>query len=330
MNLKMDELARLRAANPAPIEPDRSRSPVAAATLVRILEESGDARIPVNEHDRGRRYRRRILTRSSRRLIVVLAGALVAGGCAFAATDPLGWWSSNPTYARYGSNPAVHVRTPTAQTLVCARSSGALRCVAASWAPSSRLPLVAGRPTARQPYQFAFAIAPPVHGISRQRLLAYIARERAAGTMSAANAARFRADLAAVPNSFFAELELAGRYATFGGSGETRGGLTQVPPAGVPTAIVCEPAGSGVSCQNLNGDEHAPVGAGVYGAIPNRSWRYKRVPPENWQLPPGVSLTRADYRVLIDMARFATVSHTSGPRSRTAPPAPRVTSTPGS
>ncbi len=124
----------------------------------------------------------------------------------------------------------------------------------------------------------------------------------------------------------FTELEYAERYATFGGGSETRDGLTRVPPVGIPATIVCEPAASGLSCQNLNGNEHAPVGAGIYGAIPTRNWRYERVPPENSNLPPGIRFTRAEYRVLIDMLRLGTVTRSSSTSSGTATRAPALRS----
>ena len=67
MNAFTDELARLRAGNPVPAEPDRAGTPAAIATLARILqepvgeaiEESSDGRT------RGRRPGRRIVARSS-------------------------------------------------------------------------------------------------------------------------------------------------------------------------------------------------------------------------------------------------------------------------
>jgi hypothetical protein len=325
-----DELVRLQAANPAPVEPDRSQTPTATATLARILREQIDGTIEARSdgRSRARRLGRWIAVRSSRRLILVLAAALTVGGGAFAATDPLGWWSTNPTYAKYGSNPPVHVRTPTAREITCARSGGVLRCSPASYElPSGH---ANGRRSTAQMYTPIDAIRPPVHGVTRATLLTYIARRRAAGTMSAAQAARLRADIAAVPDSFFTEFELASRYGTYGDGGETRNGLTLFPPAGIPSLVVCEPAGRGLSCQDLNGDEHTPIGAGVYAAIPARNWRYKRVPPENWNLPPGFSFTRAEERVLIDMGRFATVTHTSSTATKaTLTPPRRLTHRPG-
>ncbi|MGP0048270.1 MAG: hypothetical protein ACLPZR_05385, partial [Solirubrobacteraceae bacterium] len=282
MNPYTDELARLRAANPERVEPEHGLTPAATATLARILHEPIDEATEARSggHSRARCPGRRIVSRSSR-LIVVLAATVIAGGAALAATDPLGWWSANPTYARYGSNPAVRVHTPTARLIACARSGEVLRCLPATYEPVSGVELVNGHRSTAQLYTFIDAIRPPAHGFTRRAVLADIARRRAGGAMSAAQAARFRADLAAVPDSFFTEFELATRYGTYGVGGETRDGLTLVPPAGIPSLVVCEPADRGLSCQNLNGDGNAPVGAGVYGAMTARSWRYQRVPPEN-------------------------------------------------
>lgn len=312
MSARTDELARLQAVNPVPVEPDRGLTPAATAALDRILQEPIDgareARPDGGSH--AHRVGRRITDGPSRPLIVVLA-ALVTAGAAFAATDPLGWWSSNPTYAKYGSNPAVHVRTPTAREIACTRSGGVLRCSPASYELPSGIGLVNGHRSTAQLYTFFDAIRPPAPGLTRHAFLAYIARRREAGAMSATQAARFRADIAAVPDSFFTELERGSRFGTYGVGGETRNGLTLVPPPGIPSLVVCEPANRGLSCQDLNGDEHAPIGAGVYGAMTARNWRYERVPPENWNLPPGFSFTRAEYRVLGDMIRFATATQTS-------------------
>lgn len=324
MNMHTDELVRLRAANPAPVDPDRGRTAAATATLARILQEPIDETIEArpDRHRRARQAGRRKLTRSSRRLLVVLAVALTAGGAAFAATDPLGWWSANPTFAKYGSNPTIHVHTPTTPEIACTPAGNVLHCTPARFEPASGVELVNGHRSSAQVYAFADAIPAPAKGFTRHALLAYIASRRAAGAMSPAQAAHVRADIAAVPDSFFTEFELGSRYGTYGVGGQTRNGLTLVPPPGIPTLVVCEPAGRGLSCQNLNGDEHAPVGAGVYGAMTARNWRFERVAPASYGLPPGFSFTRAEYRVLADMVRYATVSHTSGPVKGKGTPAP--------
>ena len=57
-----------------------------------------------------------------RGLALVLAAVLLGGGAAFAATDPLGWWSASPGEAKYGANPALHVRTPTIRRSAAGRS----------------------------------------------------------------------------------------------------------------------------------------------------------------------------------------------------------------
>ncbi len=41
-------------------------------------------------------------------------------------------------------------------------------------------------------------------------------------------------------------------------------------PADVPAVIVCEPADRNLSCQDLNGDQNAAVGSGIYTAVPDR------------------------------------------------------------
>ena len=284
------ELARLRAANPAPINADCVRGGAAEATLARILSE------PAHDRPRGRRVRR-YFESSSRRIGVALAVIAFGGGAAFAATDPPGWWSSNPTEARYGSNPAVHASAPTAQVIGCARSGAALHCASGS---------------AGQTYTRIDRIRAPAARFTRNRVLAAIATARAQGRMTAAQAARFRGDVAAVPDSFFAEFELASRYATYSTGSPNGNGRTLAPPSGIPQFLACERVQAGLSCQNLNGDEHAPIGAGIYAARPAADWREVLIPPERvGQLPPGISFTRAEYRVLIDLLRFGTTTRTS-------------------
>ncbi len=72
-----------------------------------------------------------------------------------------------------------------------------------------------------------------------------------------------------------------------------------MPPPGTPAFLACERVRTGLSCQNLNGDEHVPVSAGIYGAIPASDWRLVRLGPNRYgQLPPGISFTRAEIRLL--------------------------------
>jgi hypothetical protein len=281
-------LSRLRAANPARVQNDRGESTVALAALERILADPGSPGASV--------ARRRV--RSPRGLVLVLAALVLGTGGALAGTDPFGWWSANPDTARYGVNPALHVRTPTAQVIACSPSStGDFRCVAGK---SGRL--YTRIDTIQSPGPASF--------FSRAHFNATITHALAAGTMPAALAAKFRADVAAVPDSFFTELRLASHFSTVSGGESSRGEL--VPPAGVPEYVICETAGAALSCRNLNGDLNAPIGAGVYAAETTSDWRrVRRQRRDDSYLPRGITFTPAEYRVLIDMARNATVSGSS-------------------
>ena len=233
----------------------------------------------------------------------MLATLLIGGGAAFAATDPLGWWSANQGEARYGANPALHVRTPTIQQISCqAQSAGSFRCTAAR---------------SGQRYSLIDAIRPPVT-LTRAKFTASIAQALAAGKISSAQAARFSADLAAVPDSFFHKYEFASRFGTYGGGGDLGNGRTLAPPLGVPEFLVCEDAAGALNCQDLNGDATAPVGAGVYVAEPTADWRPAPPKRQNFSLPPGVSFTPAEYRLLADLLRNATTSSSSS-NSASAP-----------
>jgi hypothetical protein len=247
----------------------------------------------------------------------VFAVLVLGVGGALAATDPLGWWSSNPNEARYRVNPNVRVPTPTAQQIRCrAGGAGRFSCTPAhenGYQVGQQAPYCKPSGTGLE-YEKIDAIPAPQSSsvISRDGFEHAIAKALSARTMTIAQAAQFRADLARVPDGFFAELRLAGQYGTYGGGGETRNGLTRVPPPGQPATLVCTDAGPELSCQDLNGDAAAPVGAGVYGATPGPGWRTVRSPRYIGGLPPTVHFTRAEYQVLIDLARFGTSTSTSG------------------
>ena len=327
-----DTLSRLRAANPANADDQRGQTPTAQAALERILGEAeGEARPGVPMSPPPRRT-----IRSPRGLALVFALLVLGAGGALAATDPMGWWASAPGQASYGANVAVHVRTPSAQDLRCGQpAGGALRCVPAHeecgpTAGGGFRCILSGHGLA---YMKEAAIPAPqrVQLFTRASFLSHLAASQANGTVSAADAARFRADIAAVPNSFFTMLRLADRFGTFGSGTDNAQGQTLVPPAGIPDLVVCvdESGPDQLSCRDLNGDLSAPVGAGVYAAKPAPGWR---VAPANgrqtYSLPPGVHFTAAEYRVLIDMARTATVTHSGSSgraqRVRVSPlPAPR-------
>lgn len=295
-----DTISRLRAANPAPVERDRADRAVAQAALQRILAD------PVAPRASAPRRRRR----SPRGLALVLAAMAIGGGAAVAATNPFGWWSASPDGARYAANPALHVRTPRASEISCPKQPArSVRC---------------GAGESGQKYVRGGAIEPPdSSSFSRSRLSAATTQALAHGLVSAAAAARMRADLDAVPNSFFTKLRVASRFGTPSAGAEH--GRELAPPAGVPEFLVCEQAGSSLSCQNLNGDENAPVGAGIYQAIRAPDWRVVAVPRQRLPLLPGISFDAAEDRVLGDLLRVASsVSATGsgGERAHAVPSPP--------
>lgn len=314
-SLTPDPLARLRAANPAPVKPDQGRDPVAQAALKRIIADPHAAAPPSRRHGR---------SRTPRRLALVLAVMVLGSGGALAATDPMGWWSANPTDAKYGANPAQHVPTPAAQEIRCRPAGGVrFRCAAerqvcGPTATGGFRCVLTGTGMA---YTKLAAIPRPVGSLfSRRFLLAYITAALSKGTMSATEAAKFRGDLAHAPDSFFTEYRLASRFGTFGAESSNSRGQSAVPPPGEPNILVCENAGRALSCQNLNGDLHAPIGAGIYGAQVTPAWRVAPARRQDTGLPPGIHFTRAEYQVLIDMVRYATVvSHSSGPSRHLKP-----------
>ena len=301
-----DAITRLRAVNPAAVEPGLGREPVAQASLQRILDSPPVTAPPA----------RRPLT--SRGLVLVLAVLVLGVGGALAATDPMGWWSSNPSETHYRVNPDARVPTPVAQQIRCtAGGGGRFRCTPQQercYQVGQRAPYCKLSGTGL-PYQKIDAIpAPPSNSVfSRAGFTKAITKALAARRMTAAHAARFRADLARVPDGFFTELRLTGQYGTYSSGGETKNGRTLVPPVGQAATLVCTAAGRRLSCQDLNGDADAPVGAGVYSAVPNPGWRTVPTPRYIGGLPPGVQFTHAEEQVLIDLLRFGTT--TSGSSS---------------
>lgn len=300
-----DTLSRLRAANPAPVDPDLGHAVAAQAALERIISEPA----PVQSAPRRRSWLR--LHRSG--LGVTVAVLCVGGGAAFAATNPFGWWSSNPSAARYAVDTHVRVRTPTEQQVSCHAAGSGFAC-----SPGG----------SGQQYRFVDRVQLPgrLSMITRAGFVSGIAHSETTHRLTSAQAARLRADVAGVPDSFFTEFRLALRYATVATSNG------RVPPPGVPEFLVCQDSGSTLSCQNLNGDSHAPIGAGIYGATPASDWRPNPHKQASYALPPGISFTPAEDRLLIDMLRFVTsTSSGSGsarplrahkvpaPRRRTSP-----------
>jgi len=233
-------LARLARSNPVELDDDLGRQPAAQAVLSEILATK--RAVP------GRTRR----AWSARAVTIAFASLLVGAGAAVAATDPFGLWrSSSPGTARYSVDPARHVATSTPSLIRCAAAGSAgSRC---------------GAQVSGQAYELIDRIQAPT-ALTRGAMTAALLQRVRGGQISTATQTGFRADLAAVSDAFFARLNEAMRFGTVGGGG------TSVPPRGVPLWLVCEPAAATIACRDLNGDERAAVGSGVYMALPARDW----------------------------------------------------------
>ena len=301
--MQPDAMTRLRSLNPVVTDPDRGKEPCAQAALQRILDTPKPSSTST---------RQRAMT--PRALVLVLAVLLVGVGGALAATDPMGWWSNSPDQAHYRVSPSIRVHTPTAQQLRCRPDgNGHFSCAAARtrcYQVGQRPPFCKLSGTGLPYLKIDTIHSPPRNSVlSRPGFEKAVARALAAGTMTAADAAKVRADLARVPDSFFTQMRLASRYGTYGVGGATRHGRTLVPPIGQPAMLACAGAGRRVECQNINGDSNTPVGAGVYAAVQGPGWRWVKAPSYIGGLPPGIQFTPAEYQVLIDLLRFGTATH---------------------
>ena len=288
-------LSRLALANPVAADDARGLTPAPQTQLVRILASPRD---PVPRARRIRQHRMRV---------VVLAIAL-AGCGVFAAADPFGFWrSATPAAARFAVDPTRRVPTPTATAIGCRRTgSASLACTAGAAGLRYRL------------VDHVSDVVPSSFG--RSSLRRAVAAALANGELTAAGARRIDADIAAVPDSFFAAFRELGRFQTFETSFESSTGAALAPPAGVPTWIVCEQRRTTLGCTNLNGDEHAPLGAGIYAAVPTSDWTPLAAQPGRGPDPAsqliaavfGHPLRGAELRLLIDLLTVSRGSSQQG------------------
>ncbi len=293
-------LARVARANPARADDERGRSAAAQVVLNQILasDRSGGPH-PVRR-------------RSRRVLVLAMAALLLAVGGALAATDPFGLFRSpNPGTAIYGVDLNRHVVPPTVYQIECPSTSGhGFRCGAHLGGRKYMLldHVQASGPRLTRPFM--------------QRALRQAVRR---GQISAQTGHRFAADLAVVSDDFLARLSDLMRHATLTASLTSDGKKPLAPPPGVPSLLVCEPAAASLSCQDMNGDDHAAIGSGIYRAVPSADWR--PAPPQrrdpSWQLEVAIlghAPTPAELRVLFDLATPASQSSSSGTVTTTTAP----------
>lgn len=305
MTLQLPErLERLSQANPARPDDELGRTPAAQATLARILATERVA------------ARRRARRHGHRLAIVLVAALLLAVGGAVAATDPFGLFRSpNPGSAIFGIDPSRHVTPPPQQQIACPHTFG--------------VGFTCDTGLTGQRYMLLDHVWAPNPPLSRTRMQAALRQERRQGQLSAQAAERLDADLAAVSDRFLASLNVMFRFGTFSTNLPSRG-RPRVPPSGVPALLVCEPAGPALSCRDMNGDDSAPVGGGIYQALPAPDWR--PAPPQQSDDTSQLEVTilghpptAAEQRLLIDLLRYSTTqgSASSARPQRAAPPSSR-------
>ena len=286
-------LSRLADINPAPVDDELGRSPLAQAALERILREP----VPAP------RARRRPRWLTGRLPLIALAVVSLAGGGAVAATDPFHWWKSvksvNPGTAMYLANPNAHARTATIGQVNCAPAGADYLCG----------PRLRGRPYTNEG---PITDPNPPSLFTRSSMLSHLNQALANGEISASMARRLTLEIDAAPESFFTELQSISGYGSLSG-GTDEGPHARVPPPGVPSYLACQQAGIELRCQDLNGDQAVPVGTAVYSADPTSDWR--PAPPQRAE--PSVaafmrSLTPAELRLYRDLMMPVTTQPAQG------------------
>ena len=282
-------MSRLASANPVRADDELGRSPDAQATLRQILAEDRAPDRPAPAARRG--------VSGSRRLVAVLAVLVLGAGTAVAATNPFGWWSRNPQTARYQTDLNRRVTPPTAKAVNCRPLTGGLfRC-------GSQL---SGRP---------YRLIDHVQGVhsnpfSRSAITASVNQALQAGRITPAIANRIREDLTHVSDQYLTTLYTPHGYGSYG-LGQPDTGRGQVPPAGVPSFLACQMSAGKIICRNLNGDQAALAGSGIYEASPTADWRPAPAARTQPSTPARATPTPAQMQLLSDILHYLTTSTSS-------------------
>jgi len=298
-------LERVARANPVRPDDQFGHGALAQATLERIVAAERPAA----------RTRRRPRRHGHRLAIVLVAALLLAVGGAVAATDPFGLFRSpNPGSAVFGIDPSRHVNPPTAPTIGCPHT-----------APQT---FTCGTGLPGQRYRLTEHVWNPGRPLTRRYMLGALRKEVRQGHLSVQGEKRLEQDIAAVSDQFVARFNDMMRFGTFSTSLTPTGSGARVPPTGVPSLLVCESAGAALRCRDMNGDDSAPVGGGIYAAVPARNWRPAppRRPDPGWDLEVAIlghAPTAAELRFEIDLVRYGTTSSSASPaRPQRAPGVP--------
>jgi hypothetical protein len=138
---------------------------------------------------------------------------------------------------------------------------------------------------------------------------------------------RVRGDLARVSDDFIRSLNLIVSIETIAGDQQVSGhpDLELVPPAGVPTWIVCQQESKrAFLCRTLAASANVPVNTPIYELRPSNDWhaipKPKQQPLELRRLVAAIlgrQPTQDEIHVLLDLVRVASVSGSSGPHNPT-------------
>jgi hypothetical protein len=293
-------LERVARANPVRPDEERGQTPAAQDTLARILagkhpgEDTRPAELALG---------RRAGWHGRRLAVVLLAALLLAVGGAVAATGPFGLFRSpNPGSAIFGIDTTRHVTPPTRFHITCPH-------------PSAQV-FNCGARLRGQRFMLLDHVQSNGPTLTRGAMEAALRRERQQGQLSAAGAKRLKDDLAAVSDDFIARLNVMFRFGTYSTNLTPEGTRRLAPPAGVPSLLICEPAGALLRCRDMNGDDAAAIGSGIYQALPAPDWRPAppQQPDPGWQLEVAIlghPPTAAEQRFLIDLLRYGTTSSSS-------------------
>ena len=279
-------LEQLAAVNPVTVDDQLGSTPQAQATLQSIITTNPRA-------ERGRRPR-------VGGLALAVIALLLASGGAFAATDPFGWWHSpNPQTALYRPDPASQVNSPTLTAVRCLATSGHdYRC---------------GLHLQGRPYTLINHIDAPwkTNPFSRAAIKRSVVDALASRRITSSEAQHVRRDLARVSDSFLAGLYTTHGYGTYA-LPEPDNGPQLVPPPGVPAFLACGAGGATLDCRDLNGDNNAPTGTGIYMAQQTPDWG--PAPPTRRDPTPPTAhrYTPAQIALLADILRDFT-SQSSSP-----------------
>jgi len=297
-----EDLERLARANPAPSDDHLGEGAIARATLERILATE---RLAAPPRRRPRRHGRRLA-------VVLVAALLLAVGGAVAATDPFGLFRDpNPGSAIFGIDPSRHVKPPIEYSIACPHTTGQA--------------FICATGLSGQRYSLIDHVWSPGPRLTRSYMLGALRKEVRKGQISAQDEKRLEDDIAAVSDDFLARFSDMMRFGTFSTSFSSTGAQARVPPAGVPSLLVCESAGTALRCRDMNGDDSAAVGSGIYAARPAADWRPAPAhqPDSGWGLEVAIlghAPTATELRFEMDLVRYGTTSSSpSSTRPRRAP-----------